>query len=80
MVVWDAIKIGIELQKMFWGAGIEIYRVAKSKGPWGPAKLQKKSHHIFGPGERSDNGMLLTAKILLVLCLRVMDMKLLTLV
>ena len=27
-----------------------------------------KGDHVFGPGERSDNGMLLTIKILMILC------------
>ena len=32
VVVWDAIRIGIELEKMFWGAGIKLYPWVSSKG------------------------------------------------
>ena len=45
VVVWDAIKIGIELEKMFWGAGIEVYLLVSSKVPLGTEKF-KKGHYI----------------------------------
>ena len=40
VVVWDAIKIAIELEKMFWTAENEVYLLVSSKVPlW-----TKKSH------------------------------------
>ena len=41
VVVWDAIKIAIELEKMFWTAEIEVYLLVISKGLWGTKKSQK---------------------------------------
>ena len=42
VVVWDAIKIGIELEKMFWGAGIVVYLLVSSKNPPGTQKSEKR--------------------------------------
>ena len=33
VAVWDAIRIGINLEKMFWTAKIEVYLLVISKGP-----------------------------------------------
>ena len=33
VVVWDAIKIAIELEKMFWTAENEVYLLVSSKVP-----------------------------------------------
>ena len=40
VVVWDAIKIGIELEKMFSGAEIEENLLVSSKVPPGTENLQ----------------------------------------
>ena len=60
VVVWDAIKIGIELEKMFWGAGIEVYLLVSSKVPLGTEKF-KKGHYNFGFSDRAEV-ILLTQK------------------
>ena len=41
VVVWDAIKIAIELEKMFWTAENEVYLLVSSKVPSGIQKSQK---------------------------------------
>ena len=43
VVVWDAIKIGIELEKMFWTAENEVYLLVSSKVPLGTQNSQKKT-------------------------------------
>ena len=54
VVVWDAIKSGIELEKMFWGAEIKIYLLVSSKVPLGTQNSQKKRHHNFRFWGRAD--------------------------
>ena len=60
VVVWDAIKIGIELEKMFWGAGIEVYLLVSSKVSLGTEKF-KTGHYNFGFSDRAEV-ILLTQK------------------
>ena len=51
VVVWDAIRIAMKPEKMFWGAEIEIYRLVMSKGSQGTGKTLKLSvcFWISGP-------------------------------
>ena len=42
VVVWDAIRIARKEEKMFWGAEIEIYRLAGSDGPYDEMKMVLK--------------------------------------
>ena len=42
-VVWDAIQIAIELEKMFWTAEIEVYLLVNSKIPSGTHNSQTRT-------------------------------------
>ena len=33
VAVWDAMRIAIKLEKMFWTAEVEVYLLVISKGP-----------------------------------------------
>ena len=46
VVVWDAITIAIEPEKMFWTAEIEVYLLLSSKVPLG-TKNHIQGHHNF---------------------------------
>ena len=43
VVVWDAIRTARKPEKMFWTAGIAIYRLVMSKGSHGKGKISKWS-------------------------------------
>ena len=50
-VAWDAIRSATNPEKMFWTAGIELYRCVMSNGPYGFKKNAKRVNIFldFGP-------------------------------